>query len=390
MSNTAVSETIESEGASIAIHGECAPGYERVLDAFAANFRSRRELGASVCAYKDGKKVVDLWGGHRDVERSVEWTGDTLVGMASVVKGMLALALHMLADQGRISYDAPVAEYWPEFAQNGKERITVRQAISHHAALQYCDASKPGDYFRWDAFVAAVAKQKPEWAPGTRGCYHTLTIIPILGHLIERASGQRPWDYFREHVTNRLGVDYHFHMEAAELGRFSADFETEHFFKDVPIPPDVMARFMKPVGDLTRLTENLTADEAARVPFQMPGGTARGVARMFAFAAMDGELDGIRILSPLTIDLMTEPQWDEPCAVWGSPMKTALGLLCNNSFFYVGPNPKAFGTAGGGGSFGMADRQNRLSVGYSLNRWWPALALGDRARALVDSVYASL
>jgi CubicO group peptidase (beta-lactamase class C family) len=266
----------------------------------------------------------------------------------------------------------------------------VRQAISHHAAIPFCDACKPGDFFRWDAFVAAIAKQKPEWQPGTRGCYHTLTIFPILGHLIESVSGQRPWDYFREQVTNRLGVDYHFRMQAAELARFSADVETEHFFKDAPAAPDVWARFMRPIGDYTRMADNLTPDEIAQLPFLMAGGNARGVARMFAFAAMNGELDGIRILSRRTIDLMTEPQWDEPCAVWGSPMKTALGLLCNNSFFYVGPNPKAFGTAGGGGSFGMADRENRLSVAYSLNRWWPALALGDRARALVDATYASL
>ncbi len=386
-----VLDRVMVDGAEVSIHGECGPGYGPVLAAFVDNFRSRRELGASVCVYKDGKKVVDLWGGHRDPQRTNVWTEDTIVGMASVVKGMLALGLHMLADQGKISYDLPVAEYWPEFAQNGKERVTVRQAISHHAGIPFCDACQPGDFFRWDTFVAAIAKQKPEWQPGTRGCYHTLTIFPILGHLIERVSGQRAWDYFREQVTNRLGVDYHFRMQAAELARFSPDVDTEYFFKDSPAPPDVWARFMKPVGDYLRMADNLTPDELAQLPLLMAGGNARGVARMFAFAAMDGALDGIRILSPKTIDLMTEVQWYDKCAVWGSPMRTALGLLLNDpAFFYIGPNLNAFGTAGGGGSFGMADRENRLSMAYSLNRWWPALALGDRARAVVDSVYASL
>lgn len=385
-----VLDRVVVDGQAIDIQGECPHVFKPVLAAFAGNFRDRRELGASYCVYLGGRKVVDLWAGHRDPQRTTVWTDDTLVGMASVVKGMLAMALHMLADQGKISYDAPVAQYWPEFAQNGKERVTVRQAISHHAAVHFCDAAQPGDFFRWDRFVAAVARQKPEWQPGTRGVYHTLTVIPILGHLIECASGQRPWDYFREQVTNRLGVDYHFRMQAAELARFSPDVETEGFLKNPPAPPDVWARFFKPIGDMSRMAEFLTPEEASQVPFTMAGGNARGVARFFAFAAMGGEIDGIRIYSPRTIDLMTEVQWDAPCAVWGSPFKTALGLLLNNSFFYIGPNPKAFGTAGGGGSFGMADRERGLSAGYSLNRWWPALALGDRARALVDATYSSL
>lgn len=388
--NEPILDRVTVDGQSIDIRGECPSAFKPVLEAFVANFRDRRELGASFCIYLGGRKVVDIWGGHRDPQRSTVWTGDTLVGMASVVKGMLALSLHMLADQGKLSYDAPVAEYWPEFAQNGKERITVRQAISHHAAIPFCDACQPGDFFRWDRFVAAIAKQKPEWQPGTRGCYHTLTIFPILGHLIEVASGQRPWDYFRDQVTNRLGVDYHFRMQPAELARFSADVETEGFVKNPAAAPEVFARFMRPVGDIANMAAALTPEEAAQVPLLLAGGTARSAARFFAFAAMGGELDGIRIFKPRTIDLMTEVQWDEPCAVWGSPMKTALGLLVNNSFFYVGPNPRAFGTAGGGGSFGMADRERGLSAGYSLNRWWPALALGDRARGLIDATYASL
>jgi CubicO group peptidase (beta-lactamase class C family) len=376
---------VTADGVDIAIHGECAAGFERVLDAFASNFSQRRELGASFCVYQGGRKVVDLWAGHRDPARATEWTGDTLVGMASVIKGMLALGLHLLAERGRISYDAPVAQYWPEFAQNGKERITVRQAISHHAALQFADAAQPGDLFRYQPFVDAVAAQKPEWEPGTRGVYHTLTIIPIMAELIRQVSGAMASDFFRREVTEKLGVDYHIRMQPAELARFAQDCETEGFMGGLKVPPEVMARFFKPVGDPTQLSPELMMN----APY-LAGGTARGVARLFAFVAMNGALDGQRIFSPRTLDLMSEPQWDEPCAVWGTPMKTALGLLVNNSFFYIGPNPRAFGTAGGGGSFGMADRDIGLSAGYSLNRWWPALALGDRARSLIDATYASL
>ena len=376
------------DGRQIGISGECAPGFEPVLEAFGANFELRGELGASVCVYREGRKVVDLWGGHTDPARQEVWQAGTMVSMASVVKGMLAFALHMLADRGALSYDAPVAQYWPEFATEGKERITVRQVISHHAAIHLVDAAEPGDYFRWERMVAAIARQKPQWPPGTRGVYHTVSSVFILGKLIQCASGEYPWDFFRREVTDRLGVDYHIRLTGAERARYRPNYDTEHFVRDANIAPDILPRFLAGMGDYTRV---LTDEEQRAMPYKLSGGTARGAARLFAFASMDGELDGIRVLSPRTLELMTEVQWHEKCAVWGTPMRTALGILVNDpEFFYIGPNPKAFGTAGAGGSFAMADRDNRLAVGYSLNRYWPALALGDRARTLIDAVYRSL
>ena len=388
MADVSILEKLTVDGQQVCISGECAPGYEPVLEAVVANFRERCELGASVCVYRNGRKVVDLWGGHRDPARQQVWEADTMVSMASVVKGMLAFTLHMLADSGRLDYDAPVAHYWPEFASEGKERITVRQAISHHAALHLVDAAEPGDYFRWDRMVAAIARQKPQWQPGTRGVYHTVSSVFILGKLIQCASGEYPWDFFRREVTERLGVDYHIRLTEAERSRFGQNFDTQHFVSDAKIPADILTRFFAGMGDYTTA---LTPEEQKAMPYRVSGGTARGAARLFAFASMDGELDGIRVLSPRTIELMTEVQWYEKCAVWGTPMRTALGLLVNDpAFFYIGPNPRAFGTAGAGGSFAMADRESRLAVGYSLNRYWPALALGERARSLIDAVYRAL
>ncbi|MGH8181435.1 MAG: serine hydrolase domain-containing protein [Steroidobacteraceae bacterium] len=376
------------DGRQVRISGECACAFEPVLQAFGANFRERGELGASVCVYREGRKIVDLWGGHTDPAREKVWEAGTMVSMASVVKGMLAFAVHMLADRGALSYDAPVARYWPEFAAEGKERITVRQAISHHAAIHLVDAAEPGDYFRWEQMVAAIARQRPQWPAGTRGVYHTVSSVFILGKLIQCASGEYPWDFFRREVTERLGVDYHIRLTEAERARYRPNYDTEHFVRDANIAPDILSRFFAGMGDYMRV---LTPDEQRAMPYKLSGGTARGAARVFAFASMDGNLDGIRVLSPQTIDLMTEVQWHEKCAVWGTPMRTALGILVNDpEFFYIGPNPKAFGTAGAGGSFAMADRDNRLAVGYSVNRYWPALALGDRARTLIDAVYRSL
>jgi CubicO group peptidase (beta-lactamase class C family) len=388
MVDTPIHEKLIVDDQPVSVQGECLDGYEPVLDAFIANFRERRELGAAVCVYRGGHKVVDLWGGHRDPARQEQWESNTIVSMASVVKGMLAFALHMLADRGKLDYDAPMADYWKEFASEGKERITVRQAISHHAAIHFVDAAQPGDFFRWDRMVAAIARQKPEWPPGTRGVYHTVSIVFVLGKLIQCVSGEYPWDFFRREVTERLGVDYHIRLTEAERARYSQNYETERFVSDAKIPPEVMTRFFAGRGDFTQV---LTPEEQQAMPYQLSGGTARGPARLFAFASMDGELEGIRVLSPRTIDLMTEVQWHEKCAIWGTPMRTALGILLNDpEFFYIGPNPRAFGTAGAGGSFAMADRDEQVAVGYSVNRYWPALALGERARTLIDATYRSL
>ncbi len=368
--------------------GFCAEQFEPVREAFEVNFRDFNELGAAVCVYWQGKRVVDLWGGHVDLDRSREWERDTIVSMASVFKGMLAFALHMVADRGLIDYDRPVAHYWPEFGQAGKEHITVREAISHHAALHFTDFAEPGDTQRWHKMVAAIAKQAPEWEPGTRGAYHTVSIFYIMGELIARVTGMPPWTFFRQEVSEALDVDYHIWRTDAEIARTSEDFDMEYFTQGAQASPEVMARFYKAWGDPDVY---LSGEERAQIPYQRGAGNARGAAKLFAYAAMDGILEGKRILSPRTIDLMTEEQWDAPCAVWGSRMRMALGLFLNDpDFFYLGPNPNAFGAAGAGGSFAMADRENRLSVGYSLNRWWPGLSYGERARGLVDSVYASL
>ena len=379
---------LDLDGAPSAISGTWEPRFQPVVDAFVANFRDRRELGAAVTVQLEGRVVVDIWGGHCDPARTSPWDRDTICSMASTVKGVMAMGLHLLADRGKIDYDQPVARYWPEFAQNGKEKITVRQAISHHAAIHFADASVPGDMIRWYPLVRAVAAQRPEWEPGTRGVYHTITIIPILGHLIELVSGETPWAFLRREITDGLGVDYTVGLGPAEFARYTGDFETEPFMAGIQAPPDVVARFMKAAGDPATA---LTDAERANPVFTGAGGNARGVARLFGIAAENGVLEGKRILAPRTIDRMTEEQWYAPCAVWGSPMRVALGLLLNDpEFYYVGPNPRAFGTAGAGGSLGMADRENRLSFGYSQNRWWPALALGERARHLIDATYASL
>ncbi len=382
-------EIIEKDNAKINIDGQCASRFASVLQAFGENFRSLDELGAGLCVYHEGEKVVDIWGGYCDPERSKPWEQDTIVSMASVFKGMMSFCIHRLAYQGRISYDAPVAAYWPEFAQSGKSEVTVRQAISHHAALQFTDAAEPGDILHWDKYKGCVEQQAPEWEPGKKGVYHTFSIAPIIGGLVEAVTGQRIWDYFRAEIAEPLGVDYQLSLTEAEHQRLCPDYNTDAFQSQISIDPSVLQRFFKPVGDLSSLIGG------KNVPIQGcpnlgSAGNARGVARIFAYASMGGTLDGIEFLSPDIIDEFTQEQWNHPCPIWGMNFRHALGLLLNQPDTYFGPNPNAFGTAGAGESFGMADRENKISIGYCLNSWYPDMAIGSRAKKLIDSVYTCI
>jgi CubicO group peptidase (beta-lactamase class C family) len=153
----------------VAIHGTCAPDFAAVRERFAENFRKRGEIGAAVCVYKDGEPVVDLWGGYKDVERREPWQSDTIVIMNSLAKSMCALSLHILIDRGRVGFDAPVADYWPEFAQAGKKGVLIRHILSHTCGVIYCDRATPGSWFRWDEHIKALEAQEPAWEPGTYG-----------------------------------------------------------------------------------------------------------------------------------------------------------------------------------------------------------------------------
>ena len=199
---------LEREAGGVPISGHCDPEFESVGRAFADNFAERGESGAAVCVYRDGARLVDLWGGWADAARTRKWREDTIVCMMSVGKGMAALCLWMLIDRGRIKLDAPVATYWPEFAGGGKAAITVEQLITGKAGLLYADHAADGAGYDWEAMIRAYEKQEPEWEPGTKHGYHSASAGYLFGELVRRVDG-RPIDIFLvEEVTGPLGADY--------------------------------------------------------------------------------------------------------------------------------------------------------------------------------------
>src|SRR5262245_28970182 len=194
---------------STPILGRCDPRFERVREQFSREFEAGNEVGAALCVTLEGETVVDLWGGHRDRERSRPWERDTLANVYSTTKGVTSIALHRLVDEGLVALDAPVARYWPEFAQGGKERIPVRQLLSHEAGLAAVSKRLPGDaLYDWRLMCEVLAEQVPWWEPGKRHGYHALTYGWLVGEVIRRVRGKSVGQVVREEIARPLGAEF--------------------------------------------------------------------------------------------------------------------------------------------------------------------------------------
>ena len=374
------------------IHGTWDPGFERLAETFARGFAERGEVGAAVCVYLDGRKVADLWGGHRDRARTLPWEADTLVAMMSVTKGMAALTAHALIEDGTLALEEKVAAYWPEFAQGGKADITVRQLLSHHAAMIYADAAPEGGMFDWDAVIAALELQRPEWPPGTLGAYHSSTYGYLVANLILRASGRSFPEICRERFTTPLGIDFFVGMTPGQEAR-TAEIVTN--------PESVsLQAFADPTTKLGRAQRlrikgpelfNSPAYRRGFLPSSNGHGNARSVARLYGALARGGEIDGVRVLDEATVRRLRTLQWDNICGLTDRPFRMGIGLFLQSPpLVPFGPNPDSFGHPGVGGACGFADPDLRLSFSYSPNFMCAGAGVGDRCKALIEATYRCL
>src|SRR5271168_718602 len=207
---------------AVKIEGTCDPKFSRVKDAFAENFEKRSEVGAAAAVVLDGKSVVDIWGGHADKAATRLWTRDTLVNVYSTTKGVTAICAHRLVDKGLLDIDAPVAKYWPEFAQAGKDKLPVRFLLSHRAGLPAIRKTLPPEaLYDWKTMTDAIAAQEPWWVPGTKHGYHAITYGWLVGEVVRRASGKTLGTYFRDEIVAPLGLDAHIGLDAKHDSRIS-------------------------------------------------------------------------------------------------------------------------------------------------------------------------
>ena len=377
------------------VHGECAPRFAAVREAFEANFAQGREVGASFAATLDGEPIVDLWGGFADAARTRPWQRDTIVNVFSTTKAMAALVAHQLADRGRLDLDAPVAELWPEFAAAGKHSLPVRWLLSHQAGLAALREPLPPEaLFDWKRMTAALAAERPWWEPGSASGYHAMTFGYLVGEVVRRAGGRSLGALFRDEVARPLGADFHIGLPASEDARVAelVPPSAAEVAAAGQAPPDPESLLGKVMGNppLDARLANTAPWRRAEIPAANGHGNARSVARVMAALALGGELGGTRVIGAPALERATSEQCLGQDLVLPLPMRWGLGFMLSHPGLPLGPSPRAFGHGGWGGSLGIADPDARVSWAYVMNQM-SAGTLGDtRAFELAQALYAAL
>jgi CubicO group peptidase (beta-lactamase class C family) len=392
-------------GASV--HGTVEPGFEPVRDAFVGNFEERGEIGAATAIYVGDRKVVDLWGGIADHLTGREWGQDTLSLVWSTTKGPAAMTILRLAERGVIDLDAPVARYWPEFAQNGKAEIPVSMILNHQAGLPYVDMKlSVEDLLEGGGVVDALARQAPVWTPGTRHGYHAITIGYLFGEIVRRVTGTSLGRYFAEEIAAPLGLDFFIGLPPVHESRVSRIIEVdanapgvvdslpEGLLRDIgkdyvravadPSSPTVRA-FQ--VGGFRDTNFNEARFHAAELPWGNGIGDARSLARLYA--ACIGEVDGFRLLSEETIDRATISRGVERDVVLIYPTNWSDGFMLSTELApWMGPT--SFGFTGAGGHIGMADREAKVGFAYTMTKMFGNLTGDPRPAAVMEALQRCL
>ena len=382
---------------SVEVQGHCDAHFSAVRDAFADNFREGREVGASFAATVDGESVVDLWAGHADAARTRPWARDTIVNVYSTTKVMPAIAALILVDRASIDLDAPVAKYWPEFAQAGKEKLPVRYLFSHMSGLAGFEAPITLEtLYDWDKCTSLLAAQAPWWEPGTQCGYQAMTHGYLLGELVRRVTGRSLGTFFREEVAQPLGADFHIGLDASLDARVGELIPPpEEGWAEEPEPGSIGAKLGNPaVGDALVAASRTRAWRAAEIPAVNGHGNARSVARIASAMACGGAVDGVRLMSRETVDQAIEEQIEDfDLTVPEMRVRYGLGfaLRCDSIWMpHLGPSPRAFFWGGYGGSFCVMDPDARVSYGYVMNRMLNEWTGGFRSDPLAAALYESL
>lgn len=372
----------------VPLNGHCERSFERVKDAFANHLADGRQYGAAVAVFMRGEPVVDLWGGFQDAQRTKLWNEDTLVCMFSTAKSVGVLCVLMLVDRGEIALDEPVATYWPEFAQAGKEGVTVRHVLAHNSGVVFLDKVRPGSLFDYASIIKAIEAQAPTWKPGTQHAYHTFTIGYLVRELVGRVTGRKVADFWLTEVAEPLGLDFYLALSAEEQGRCATVYaDADDAFVTT------MRDHNTPIG---RAWSALPSQFDAEVLFNstefrewgVPNaghGNPRSLARLYGALAHGCKLDGRQLISP---DLMEEAircHWDGLDAVLNVPSRHGLGFLLTSETFPFNKNPRAFFGVGAGGACAFGDPDAKLSFSYGANRMGPHLG---GAEPLVEELIA--
>lgn len=373
----------------VEITGFAPARFAGVKDVFARSFAAGEELGARFTLVEDGEVVLDLLGGWADRRRVDPFGEHTLVPVFSTTKSVSALMIARLVDAGKLDYGQTVASVWPEFAQAGKDAVTVEQAISHQAGLPgFPEPMPPGLWVDWDAICARLAAMTPMWPPGSASGYHPVTVGYIAGEIFRRVDGRTIGTAFREDIGGPYGLDLWVGLPAEHEGRVAE-----------LVRPSALPDFGE-INDATRAAFLAPWSSAAgkagadyrrmEVPSTNGYATAEAFARLMGALANDGWLDGGEILSPALIAEASRERIRSQDLVLPYVMSWAAGFMRNEINFPWGPGAESFGHSGWGGSCAFADPQRRLGGAYVMNKQGVALMGDARPKRLIEAAYAAL
>ena len=385
-----------------ATEGHVSRGFESVRDVFIDNFAWRRELGAACCAYQHRKQVVDLWGGIRNKRTHEPWEQDTMVIVYSATKGLAAMTLAIAHSRGWLDYDERVSTYWPEFAQQGKARVTVRQLLGHQAGLFALDVPLDRRLVAdLDRLAVVLARQKPAWEPGTRQAYHGITLGFYEGELLRRIDPRHRslGQFFEDEIAAPLNLDVFIRLpESVPNSRLATMSRPGPIEMLRGFGPHLMFEVMNRHSNIRRALRGseLPHDEARiyarnlEVPAGGAVGTARAIARAYSVFATGGRELGLR---QETLDLLAAPAvppargFHDECLK--APARFSLGFMTPSAAVPFG-SASSFGSPGAGGAFGFADPEQGVGYGYVMNRMGTQLSGDARDVALRDALYAAI
>src|SRR5437762_9572155 len=372
---------------------------ERLEPLFCEDFEKLGELGAAVSVWQNGKMVVDLYGGFRDARREHRWASDTIVLVWSATKGLgSACVLHVL-QENKININEPVVEFWPEFAQAGKEKITLAELLSHAGGL--CALDRRVDVLDHGAVTRALEEQIPLWPPGTAHGYHALTFGFLLDELVRRIAGKPLGQYWREVFGEPLKLDLWIGLPENENPRVATMYaakarkppEPRKFYVDLTTPGTLARKtFTSPYGlHAVSAMNNISVRAEPIISFGGIG-SAAALAKFYSMLANGGELDGQHFFSRESLRWMTTRLADGIDRVFQIPTAFSAGFMKNaqSARRRIFGTLRAFGHPGAGGSHGFADPQNKIAFAYVMNQMEQSLLPNEKSLRLVDAIYAEL
>lgn len=388
----------------IPVHGHCEKKFEALQAAFQKNLDSGADKGAGLAIYHRGKRVVNLWGGMANERTQMPWQENTLVNVFSCTKGITAICAHRLVDEGLLDLEKPVSFYWPEFTGYGKENFPVSYLLCHKAGLSGVRKILPPEaLYQWHSMCQALAEEEPWWPGGTAHGYHAVTFGWLVGEVIRRVSGKSVGQYFKETFATPLNLDFHIGLPESEHGRVAhvkpkaqignMSAETGSFIQQMLKDPEgISARaFANPFNIATDTNKKIWRE--AEIPSANGHSTADAMAKIYGALANGGEIDGIPVLSEAAIRRCYTEQARGLDKVLNINTRFSLGFMLSqddqeNASF--GPNAKAFGHPGAGGSLGFADPESEIGFAYTINQMGSHILIDPRATQLIKVLYQCL